>query len=418
MNYQYIRIPEQGEKVTLNDDGSLCVPDCPIIPFIEGDGVGVDITPVMLKVVDAAVKKAYNGKRRIAWMEVYNGEKAAEMYDGDWFPQETLDAIRHYVVAIKGPLTTPVGGGFRSLNVALRQEMDLYANVRPVKWLCGVMAPVTRPEAIDIVVFRENSEDIYAGIEWKAGSPGADRVIDFLQSEMGVTKIRFPQQCAIGVKPVSKQATQRLVKRAIQYAIDHNRESVTLAHKGNLLKFTEGAFKQWGYQVAVEHFGAVQMQQSPWYCIKNPITGREITVKDAMTDTLLQQLLLRPQAYDVIATLNQNGDYISDALAAQVGGIGMVPSANLSDDMALFEPTHGTAHKYAGQDKVNPSSMILCAEMMLRYLDWPEAADLIADGIEKAIMAKAVTYDLARFIEGAQMISCSEFGEVVIARMQ
>ena len=418
MEYQYIQIPEHGSPIEQNSDGSLLVPEHPIIPFIEGDGVGVDITPVMKAVVDAAVAKAYGNERSLVWMEVYNGEKAAELYDGDWFPQETLDALRQYIVAIKGPLTTAIGGGFRSLNIALRQEMDLYANVRPIKWLPGTPAPVTAPEAVDIVVFRENSEDIYAGIEWKADSPGANRVIEFLQTEMGVNKIRFPHDCAIAIKPVSREATERLVKLAIQYAIDHRRSSVTLAHKGNVLKFTEGAFKQWGYQVAIEQFGATPVDGSSSYRVTNPNTGEDIIIKDVITDTLLQQLLLRPEQYDVIATLNQSGDYLSDALAAQVGSVNMIPSANISNDMALFEPTHGTADRMAGQDSINPTSILLCAEMLLRYIGWKEAADILITALEKTLTAKTVTADLSRKIADSETLSCSEFGSAVISNIE
>jgi isocitrate dehydrogenase len=417
MAYQHIKLPDSGDKISVNADFSLNVPDQPIIPFIEGDGIGVDITPVMRKVVDAAVEKAFGSKRKIAWMEVYNGEKAAELYEGDWFPQETLDAIREYAVAIKGPLTTPVGGGFRSLNVALRQEMDLYVCQRPVKWFQGVPSPVREPHKTDMCIFRENSEDIYAGIEWKAGSEEADKVIQFLREEMGVQKIRFPQECGIGVKPVSKEGTSRLVRKAIQYAIDQDLPSVTLVHKGNIMKFTEGSFKDWGYQVAQEQFGASLLDGGPWCVIKNPNTGKDIVIKDVIADAMLQQILLRPAEYSVIATLNLNGDYISDALAAQVGGIGIAPGANLSDDVALFEATHGTAPKYAGQDKVNPGSLILSAEMMLRHLGWQPAADLIIKGMEGAIMAGTVTYDFERLMEGATLLKCSEFGDAVIQHM-
>ncbi len=417
MGYKHIKVPSEGEKITVNADQSLTVPDQPIIPYIEGDGIGVDVTPPMIKVVDAAIEKAYGGKRAISWMEVYNGEKAAELYEGDWFPQETLDAIREYVVAIKGPLTTPVGGGFRSLNVALRQEMDLYVCQRPVKWFTGVPSPVREPHKTDMVIFRENSEDIYAGIEWQAGTAEADKVIQFLQNEMGVTKIRFPENCGIGVKPVSEQGTKRLVSKAIQYAIDQDLPSVTLVHKGNIMKFTEGAFKDWGYEVAQQKFGAELLDGGPWCSLKNPKTGKEIIIKDVIADAMLQQILLRPDEYSVIATLNLNGDYISDALAAQVGGIGIAPGANLSDEVALFEATHGTAPKYAGQDKVNPGSLILSAEMMLRHLGWNEAADLIVKGMEGAIQAKTVTYDFERLMEGATLLKCSEFGDAVIDNM-
>lgn len=417
MAYKHIKVPEGGEKITIDADMALNVPDRPIIPYIEGDGIGIDITPAMLKVVDAAVEKAYGGQKSIVWMEVFNGEKAAEMYDGDWFPQETLDAIREYVVAIKGPLTTPVGGGFRSLNVALRQEMDLYVCQRPVKWFEGVPSPVKEPQKTNMVIFRENSEDIYAGIEWKAGSDDADKVIRFLQEEMGVQKIRFPENCGIGVKPVSKQGTVRLVRKAIQYAIDQDLPSVTLVHKGNIMKFTEGSFKDWGYEAAQEHFGAELLDGGPWCTLKNPKTGNEIIIKDVIADAMLQQVLLRPDEYSVIATLNLNGDYLSDALAAQVGGIGIAPGANLSDEVALFEATHGTAPKYTGQDKVNPGSLILSAEMMLRHLGWNEAADLIISGVEGAIGAKTVTYDFERLMDNAKLLKCSEFGDAVIEHM-
>lgn len=375
MAYQKIKVPTDGAKITVNADHSLNVPDQPIIPYIEGDGIGVDVSPVMIKVVDAAVQKAYGGKRKIAWMEVYAGEKATQVYDQDtWLPQETLDAVRDYVVSIKGPLTTPVGGGIRSLNVALRQQLDLYVCLRPVLWFQGVPSPVKKPGDVDMVIFRENSEDIYAGIEWKAGSPEADKVIKFLKEEMGVTKIRFDQDCGIGIKPVSREGTKRLVRKALQYVVDNDRESLTLVHKGNIMKFTEGAFKDWGYEVARDEFGAELLDGGPWMKFNNPKTGREVIVKDAIADAMLQQILLRPADYDVIATLNLNGDYLSDALAAEVGGIGIAPGANLSDTVAMFEATHGTAPKYAGQDKVNPGSVILSAEMMLRHMGWTEAA--------------------------------------------
>ena len=418
MGYQHIVVPADGAKITTNTDGSISVPDCPIIPYIEGDGIGVDVTPPMLAVTDAAVAKAYGGKRSIAWMEIYNGEKAAEKYEGDWFPAETLDAIREYKVAIKGPLTTPVGGGFRSLNVALRQELDLYVCQRPVRWFTGVPSPVKQPEKTDMIIFRENSEDIYAGIEWKAGSEEADKVIAFLRDEMGVSKIRFPEDCGIGVKPVSSQGTKRLVRKAIQYCIDQDLPSVTLVHKGNIMKFTEGAFKEWGYELAKEEFGAELLDGGPWMTMKNPTTGKQIIIKDVIADAMLQQILLRPDEYSVIATLNLNGDYISDALAAQVGGIGIAPGANLSDDIALFEATHGTAPKYAGQDKVNPGSLILSAEMMLRHLGWNEAADLVVNGVEGAIAAKTVTYDFERLMDDAALLKCSEFGDAIIKHMK
>lgn len=417
MGYQHIKVPAQGEKITVNDDFSLNVPDQPIIPYIEGDGIGVDISPVMLKVVDAAVEKAYSGQKKISWMEIYTGEKAAELYDGDWFPAETLDAIKEYSVGIKGPLTTPVGGGFRSLNVALRQELDLYTCQRPVRWFEGVPSPVKEPGKTNMVIFRENSEDIYAGIEWQAGTAEADQIIKYLQETMGVTKIRFPNNCGIGVKPVSEEGTKRLVRKAIQYAVDQDLPSVTLVHKGNIMKFTEGYFKEWGYELAMEEFGAELLDGGPWCKMKNPNTGNEIIIKDVIADAMLQQVLLRPDEYSVIATLNLNGDYLSDALAAQVGGIGIAPGANLSDNVALFEATHGTAPKYAGQDKVNPGSLILSAEMMLRHLGWNEAADLIIDGMNGAIQAKTVTYDFERLMDGAQLLKCSEFGDAIISKM-
>ncbi|MBB3046406.1 isocitrate dehydrogenase [Litorivivens lipolytica] len=417
MGYQHIKVPAEGEKISVNADLSLNVPDRPIIPFIEGDGIGVDITPVMIDVVDAAVDKAYGGSKKISWMEIYTGEKAAELYDGDWFPAETLDAIKEYVVAIKGPLTTPVGGGFRSLNVALRQELDLYVCQRPVRWFEGVPSPVKEPGKTNMVIFRENSEDIYAGIEWQAGTDEANKVVKFLQEEMGVTKIRFPQEVGIGVKPVSEEGTKRLVRKAIQYAVDQDLPSVTLVHKGNIMKFTEGAFKNWGYELAGEEFGAELLDGGPWMKMKNPNTGNEIIIKDVIADAMLQQVLLRPDEYSVIATLNLNGDYLSDALAAQVGGIGIAPGANLSDNVALFEATHGTAPKYAGQDKVNPGSLVLSAEMMLRHLGWNEAADLIIDGMNGAIQDKTVTYDFERLMDGAKLLKCSEFGKAVISKM-
>ncbi|MDH4432284.1 NADP-dependent isocitrate dehydrogenase [Pseudomonas shirazica] len=418
MGYQKIKVPTDGAKITVNADHSLNVPDNPIIPYIEGDGIGVDVSPVMIKVVDAAVQKAYGGKRKIAWMEVYAGEKATQVYDQDtWLPQETLDAVRDYVVSIKGPLTTPVGGGIRSLNVALRQQLDLYVCLRPVLWFQGVPSPVKKPGDVDMVIFRENSEDIYAGIEWKAGSPEANKVIKFLKEEMGVTKIRFDQDCGIGVKPVSKEGTKRLVRKALQYVVDNDRESLTLVHKGNIMKFTEGAFKDWGYEVARDEFGAELLDGGPWMKFKNPKSGREVIVKDAIADAMLQQILLRPAEYDVIATLNLNGDYLSDALAAEVGGIGIAPGANLSDTVAMFEATHGTAPKYAGQDKVNPGSVILSAEMMLRHIGWTEAADLIIKGTNGAIAAKTVTYDFERLMDGARLVSSSGFGDEMIKHM-
>lgn len=419
MTYQHIQIPSFGEKITVNSDYSLNVPHQPIIPFIEGDGIGIDITPAMRLVVDAAVSKAYAGQRRIAWMEIYAGEKATQIYGSDvWLPEETLTAVRDYVVSIKGPLTTPVGGGIRSLNVALRQQLDLYVCLRPVRYFKGVPSPVCEPEKVNMVIFRENSEDIYAGIEWAADSQQAKRLIAFLQHDMGVKKIRFPEHCGIGIKPVSKEGTQRLVKRSIQYAIDQDLPSVTLVHKGNIMKFTEGAFKDWGYAVAKEQFGAELLEGGPWMRLKNPKTEKEIIIKDFIADAFLQQILLRPAEYSVIATLNLNGDYISDALAAQVGGIGIAPGANLSDQVAMFEATHGTAPKYAGQNKVNPGSLILSAEMMLRHLGWNEAADLIITGMEATIQSKTVTYDFARLMKDAKEVSCSDFAQAIVNHMR
>ncbi|MDF3191615.1 NADP-dependent isocitrate dehydrogenase [Pseudomonas paracarnis] len=418
MGYKKIQVPAVGDKITVNADHSLNVPDQPIIPYIEGDGIGVDISPVMIKVVDAAVEKAYGGKRKISWMEVYAGEKATQVYDQDtWLPQETLDAVKDYVVSIKGPLTTPVGGGIRSLNVALRQQLDLYVCLRPVRWFEGVPSPVKKPGDVDMTIFRENSEDIYAGIEWKAGSPEAIKVIKFLKDEMGVTKIRFDQDCGIGVKPVSKEGTKRLARKALQYVVDNDRDSLTIVHKGNIMKFTEGAFKEWAYEVAAEEFGATLLDGGPWMQFKNPKTGKNVVVKDAIADAMLQQILLRPAEYDVIATLNLNGDYLSDALAAEVGGIGIAPGANLSDTVAMFEATHGTAPKYAGKDQVNPGSLILSAEMMLRHMGWVEAADLIIKGTNGAISAKTVTYDFERLMDGATLVSSSGFGDALIKHM-
>ena len=418
MGYKKIQVPAVGDKITVNADHSLNVPDQPIIPYIEGDGIGVDISPVMIKVVDAAVEKAYGGKRKISWMEVFAGEKATQVYDQDtWLPQETLDAVRDYVVSIKGPLTTPVGGGIRSLNVALRQQLDLYVCLRPVRWFEGVPSPVKKPGDVDMTIFRENSEDIYAGIEWKAGSPEAIKVIKFLKEEMGVTKIRFDQDCGIGIKPVSKEGTERLARKALQYVVDNDRDSLTIVHKGNIMKFTEGAFKEWAYEVAAEEFGATLLDGGPWMQFKNPKTGKNVVVKDAIADAMLQQILLRPAEYDVIATLNLNGDYLSDALAAEVGGIGIAPGANLSDTVAMFEATHGTAPKYAGKDQVNPGSLILSAEMMLRHMGWTEAADLIIKGTNGAISAKTVTYDFERLMDGAKLVSSSGFGDALISHM-
>lgn len=418
MPYQHIKVPEGGEKITVNPDFSLNVPDQPIIPYIEGDGTGFDITPVMLKVVDAAVEKVYGGKRQIRWMEIFAGEKATRVYGPYvWLPEETLHALREYVVSIKGPLTTPVGGGIRSLNVALRQDLDLYVCLRPVRYFKGVPSPVRHPEKIDMAIFRENSEDIYAGIEWPQGSEDAKKVIRFLRDEMGVKKIRFPETSGIGIKPVSVEGTSRLVRKAIQYAIDNDRKSVTLVHKGNIMKFTEGLFRDTGYAVARDEFGAELIDGGPWMRFKNPKTGHEIVIKDSIADAFLQQILLRPAEYDVIATLNLNGDYVSDALAAQVGGIGIAPGANLSDSVAMFEATHGTAPKYAGKDYVNPGSEILSAEMMLRHMGWIEAADAIIHAMEKSILQKRVTYDFARLMEGAQQVSCSGFGAVLIENL-
>ncbi len=419
MSYQHIQVPENGEKITINDDNSLNVPANPIVPFIEGDGIGVDITPVMREVVDAAVKQAYQGKRGIAWMEVYAGEKATTVYNRDtWLPSETLAALKDFSVGIKGPLTTPVGGGIRSLNVALRQELDLYTCLRPVRYYAGTPSPLKEPEKTNMVIFRENSEDIYAGVEWEQGTPEVKKIIDFMQNELGVKKIRFPNTSGIGIKPVSSEGTSRLVRKAIQYAIDNEKDSVTLVHKGNIMKFTEGAFKNWGYELAKKEFGATEIDAGPWCVIKNPNTGSDIIIKDVIADAFLQQILLRPSEYSVIATLNLNGDYVSDALAAQVGGIGIAPGANLSDSIAVFEATHGTAPKYAGKNQVNPGSLILSAEMMLRHLGWIEAADLIVQGMSEAIAAKNVTYDFARLMPEANKVSCSAFGAEIIKHLK
>ena len=418
MGYQHIQVPTSGEKITVNQDGSLNVPNNPIIPFIEGDGIGVDITPPMIEVVNAAVEKAYGGAKQISWMEVFCGEKSVATYGADeWLPDETLDAFREYKVGIKGPLTTPVGGGIRSLNVALRQQLDLYLCLRPVRYFTGVPSPVKEPEKTNMVIFRENSEDIYAGVEYQAGSPEADKLINILQNEFGVTKIRFPNQCGIGIKPVSEEGTKRLVRKTLQYAIDNDLPSVTLVHKGNIMKFTEGAFKDWGYELAREEFGAELLDGGPWCVMKNPNTGTDIVIKDVIADAMLQQILLRPAEYSAIATLNLNGDYLSDALAAQVGGIGIAPGANIGAEVAIFEATHGTAPKYAGQDKVNPGSLILSAEMMLRHLGWFEAADLMISGMEGAIGSRNVTYDFERLMDDANLVSCSEFGRVMIQHM-
>lgn len=412
-----VQIPSQGEKIRLDQSGALIVPDQPIIPFIEGDGIGVDVTPAMRKVIDAAVEKAYQGQRKIAWMEIYAGSKANEIYgENTWLPDETLEIIRDYHVAIKGPLMTPVGGGIRSLNVAMRQGLDLYNCLRPVRYYEGTPSPVKYPELVDMIIFRENAEDIYAGIEWKAGSAEADKVIRFLQQEMGINKIRFTENCGIGVKPVSKQGTQRLVRAALQYVIDNDRRSLTLVHKGNIMKFTEGAFKEWGYEVAKE-FGAELLGDGPWLKLTNPKSGREIIIKDCIADAFLQETLLHPAEYDVIATLNLNGDYISDALAAQVGGIGISPGANIGTEAAIFEATHGTAPKIAGQNKGNPGSLILSGEMMLRHLGWIEAADLVVHAVSKTIANKTVTFDFAEMLEGAVLRSTSEFAEDIISNM-
>ena len=412
-----ITIPTTGDKITFVD-GKLSVPNNPIIPFIEGDGIGVDVIPPMLKVVNAAVAKAYNGDRKIAWMEVYAGEKATKMYDSEtWLPDETLAILQEYKVSIKGPLTTPVGGGMSSLNVAIRQMLDLYVCQRPVQWFTGVPSPVKRPSEVDMVIFRENTEDIYAGIEFKAGSDKAKAMIKFLTEEMGASNIRFTENCGIGIKPVSKEGTQRLVRQAIQYAIDNDKDSVTLVHKGNIMKFTEGAFKEWGYELALEEFGASFIDGGPWCTLTNPNTGKEIIIKDVIADAMLQQILLRPAEYSVIATLNLNGDYLSDALAAQVGGIGIAPGANLGDEVAVFEATRGTAPKYAGKNKVNPGSVILSAEMMLRHMGWLEAADLLLKGMSGAIKAKTVTYDFERLMDDATLVSCSAFGDCIIEHM-
>lgn len=414
----HIQIPVHGEKITVNADMTLSVPNKPIIPFIEGDGVGVDVTPVMRKVVDAAVTKAYGEARQIQWMEVYAGQKSTQVYGPDeWLPQETLDAVRDYAVSIKGPLNTPVGGGIRSLNVALRQALDLYVCLRPVRYFQGVPSPVREPEKTNMVIFRENSEDIYAGIEFAAGSDKAQKLIAFLRDELGIDKIRFPETSGLGIKPVSKEGTERLVRQAIQYAIDHDKPSVTLVHKGNIMKYTEGSFRDWGYDLAIAEFGGELVDGGPWVELKNPKTGKRITIKDSITDAFFQQVLLRPAEYSVIATMNLNGDYISDAVAAQVGGIGIAPGANMSNAVAVFEATHGTAPKYAGKDYVNPGSMILCGEMMLRHMGWSEAADLIIAAMEKAIQSKKVTYDFARLMEGATQVSCSGFGRVVIQNL-
>ena len=416
--YQHIQVPQSGEKITVNPDFSLNVSDHPIIPFIEGDGIGIDVTPVMRKVIDAAVEKAYAGKRKIEWMEVYAGEKSLKVYgENVWLPEETLDALKEFVISIKGPLTTPIGGGIRSLNVAMRQRLDLYVCLRPVRYFQGVPSPLREPEKTNMVIFRENTEDIYAGIEWAEGTPEAKKVIDFLVREMGVSQIRFPKTSGIGIKPVSREGTERLVRKAIQYAIDNDRPSVTLVHKGNIMKFTEGSFRDWGYALAKREFGAEVIGKGPWCRFKNPKTGREIVVKDVLADAFLQEILLRPAEFSVLATLNLNGDYISDALAAQVGGIGIAPGANISDSVAIFEATHGTAPSLAGQNNVNPGSLILSAEMMLRHIGWTEAADLVIASMQKAISSRQVTSDFARLMSDAREVSTSEFGDIMISFM-
>ncbi|MCY4143811.1 MAG: NADP-dependent isocitrate dehydrogenase [Gammaproteobacteria bacterium] len=418
MNYQHIEIPEDGEKITHAADGSVNIPQNPVIPYIEGDGIGIDITPVMRRVVDAAVTHAYGSERRIAWMEIFAGEKSLKVYGEDqWLPQETLDVLQEFKIGIKGPMTTPVGGGIRSLNVALRQELDLYVCQRPIRWFQGVPSPVVAPEKTNMVIFRENTEDIYAGVEWEADSDDAKKILKFLREDMGVHKIRFPQHCGIGIKPVSVEGTERLIRRAIQYAIAEDRDSVTFVHKGNIMKFTEGAFKDWGYSLSAREFGATPLDGGPWHELENPTTGKQIVIKDVIADAMLQQILTRPDEYDVIATMNLNGDYLSDALAAQVGGIGIAPGANIGDGVAVFEATHGTAPKYAGQDKVNPGSLILSAEMMLRHIGWKDAADAIIRGMEGAIGNKTVTYDFERLMNGATLLKCSEFGEAMVAKM-
>ncbi|MGB5209166.1 MAG: NADP-dependent isocitrate dehydrogenase [Gammaproteobacteria bacterium] len=442
MHYDHIELPANGEAITVNTDFTVNVPARPIIPVIEGDGIGIDVTPVMREVVDAAVAKAYGGDREIAWMEVYAGQMAAERYQGQFLPEETLDALRRYVVSIKGPLATPVGGGFRSLNVSIRQNLDLYACVRPIQYFPGVQTPMKDSELVSMTIFRENTEDIYAGIEWAAGSPEGQKLVKFLQDELGVTGIRFPSSSGLGIKPVSREGSQRLIRKAINYAVDEDRSSVTLVHKGNIMKFTEGAFRNWGYQLAQDEFGAVMMGDGPWLSFNNPRTGREIVIKDVIADNFLQQILLRPEEYDVIATLNLNGDYISDALAAQVGGIGIAPGGNIGDGVAVFEATHGTAPGFAGKDRVNPGSLILSAEMMLRYLGWKEAADLILHGVRTTIEQKEMTFDLARLREairhprtgevqkhsvqeemerlvpGAKLVGTRDFGQAIIRNME
>ena len=418
MAYEKIKVPVHGARITINADSSLSVPDHPVIPVIEGDGIGIDITPVMRRVVDAAVQKAYGERRSISWMEVYAGEKAARVYgDNQYLPRETLDALRDFTVSIKGPLTTPVGQGLRSLNVSIRQELDLYACVRPVRYFPGTPSPLKNPELTDMVIFRENTEDIYAGIEWPAESEQVRKIISFLETQMGVRQIRFPATSAIGIKPVSREGSERLIRKALRYVVDNDRRSLTLVHKGNIMKYTEGAFRSWGYDLAKREFAARPIGEGPWCTITNPRTGREIVVKDVIADNFLQQILLRPAEYDVIATLNLNGDYISDALAAQVGGIGIAPGGNIADAVAVFEATHGTAPKYAGKDYVNPGSIILSAEMMLRHMGWVEAADAIVKAMEKTIAEKTVTYDFARLMPGSTQLSCSGFGQALIQNL-
>ena len=416
MTNSHIKPPASGEKIRVNDDLTLTIPAQPIIPFVEGDGIGVDITPVMRKVIDTACQKAYGDNKKIAWMEVYAGEKAAKLYsDNNWLPAETLQAMRDYVISIKGPLATPTGGGMRSLNVAMRQQLDLYACVRPVRYFNGVVSPLKNPEKTDMIIFRENAEDIYAGIEWQAGTDEAAALLDFLQTKMGVKSIRFPDTSAFGIKPISREGSRRLIRRAIQYALDTGRRVVTLVHKGNIMKFTEGAFMQWGYEIAREEFAAELMDGGPWHVIRQ--NGRELVVNDFIADNFLQQILINPEQFDAVATMNLNGDYISDALAAQVGGIGIAPGANISDEAAVFEATHGTAPKRAGQNKANPGSLILSAEMMLRHMQWTEAADAVIRGMSGAIAAGQVTYDLARGKDDAKLLSSSEFGDAIIAAM-
>ena len=444
MHYDYIEVPADGEAITANPDHTLNVPDRPVIPYIEGDGIGIDVTPVMLDVVNAAVSKAYGGERKIEWMQVYAGQRATEVYGGDvYMPDETLHAMEKYVVSIKGPLATPIGGGIRSLNVSIRQTLDLYACVRPIRYFPGVITPMKDSNLVDMTVFRENTEDIYAGIEYPTGSQEVQKLIHFLQHELGTKKIRFPASSGIGIKPVSREGSERLVRKAIQYCIDRDQNSVTLVHKGNIMKFTEGAFCHWGYEVAREEFGAKEKDGGPWLSFPNPVTGNEIIIKDVIADNFLQQILMRPEEYDIIATLNLNGDYISDALAAQVGGIGIAPGANFGDAVGVFEATHGTAPGFAGKDRVNPGSLILSAEMMLRYMGWIEAADLIMEGVAKTIANGELTFDLARLreaihrpirkerphdrkeveeeleelIPGATLVGCSEFGRAVIRHM-